>query len=167
MAAGSSRNRWFTAAVVAAVISLAALIGWFMIFRGPTTISAGTVDLDDARRIAAGRHIYDAQCATCHGTHLEGQPDWKSRRPDGRLPAPPHDDSGHTWHHPPDVLFAITKQGLVPPYAPADYATDMPAFGARLSDEEIWSVLAYIRSRWSDKIRAANAELERRFRANR
>lgn len=165
MAAASSRKPWRAAAIVATVALLGALIAWLTMLRGPT--GAGTPDLDDARRIAAGRRIYDSHCATCHGANLEGQPDWKSRRPDGRLPAPPHDDSGHTWHHPPAVLFAITKQGLVPPYAPANYASDMPAFGARLSDEEIWSALAYIRSRWSEKARAANADVERRFRANR
>ncbi len=165
MTAVSSRRPWLAAAIVAAVMLLGALTAWLTVFRGPT--GTGTPDLDDARRIAAGRGVYDAHCATCHGANLEGQPEWKTRRPDGRMPAPPHDDSGHTWHHPPAVLFAITKKGLVPPYAPAGYASDMPAFGERLSDEEIWSVLAYIRSRWSDKIRAANAELERQFRANR
>jgi len=57
------------------------------------------------------------------------------------LPAPPHDASGHTWHHPDSDLFGITKHGLGP-YAPAGYQSDMPAFGGTLSDEEIAAVLA-------------------------
>lgn len=120
-------------------------------------------DLDDAARIAAGQAVYARHCAGCHGASLEGQPNWTQRLPNGRLPAPPHDDSGHTWHHPMQVLFAITKHGLAPPHAPAGYESDMPAFGERLSDEEIWAVLAYIRSRWSDGVRRRHDELERQY----
>ena len=65
------------------------------------------------------------------------------------LPAPPHDASGHTWHHPDAVFFGIVKEGLVPgKYAPPQYESDMPAFGGILSSEEIRSVLAYIKSTW-------------------
>jgi mono/diheme cytochrome c family protein len=103
-------------------------------------------------RIAAGEAIFRSHCAACHGAKLEGQPEWRTRRPDGKLPAPPHDDSGHTWHHPPEQLFAITKFGLVPPNAPTGYASDMPAFAGKLSDGEIRAVLAYIRSRWSPEV---------------
>ncbi len=76
------------------------------------------------------------------------------------MPAPPHDESGHTWHHPDRVLFAITRNGLVPPYAPEGYASDMPAYAGRLSDDEIWAVLAFIKSRWTDpEVRAARAQM--------
>lgn len=124
--------------------------------------AAGAVapDLNDAARIGAGRGIYDRHCASCHGTNLEGQPNWTQRLPTGRLPAPPHDDSGHTWHHPSDMLFAITRNGLAPPYAPAGYASDMPAFGTVLTEDEIWNVLAYIRSRWSAEVRERHNALE-------
>jgi mono/diheme cytochrome c family protein len=59
--------------------------------------------------------------------------------PNGRLPAPPHDGSGHTWHH------------AVPPYAPPGYESDMPAFGTKLSDDEIWALLAFIKSYWRSR----------------
>ena len=109
--------------------------------------------------LALGEKLYSQQCASCHGANLEGQPDWRKRLPNGRLPAPPHDASGHTWHHPDEVLFGITKHGLVPPYAPAGYASDMPAFGGKLSDQEIRAVLAYIESRWSPELRKRRAEM--------
>lgn len=64
------------------------------------------------------------------------------------MPAPPHDETGHTWHHADSVLFGITKRGLVPPYAPPDYQSDMPGFARRLSDDDIWAVLAFIKSHW-------------------
>ncbi len=106
----------------------------------------------DPARLAAGENIYVQHCASCHGAKLEGQPEWRKRLPSGRFPAPPHDDSGHTWHHPQEVLFGITKHGLVPPYAPPGYESDMPAFAGKLSDDEIRAVLAYIESRWSDDV---------------
>jgi len=113
----------------------------------------------DASNAALGAKVYAQNCAACHGVKLEGQPDWRKRLANGRLPAPPHDDSGHTWHHRDDVLFAITKRGLVPPYAPSDYQSDMPAFGGVLSDEGIWAVLAYIKGQWSAQARQIRAEM--------
>ena len=115
--------------------------------------------------LLSGAKIYAQQCAVCHGAKLEWQPDWRRRLPNGRMPAPPHDESGHTWHHPDEVLFGITKHGLVPPYAPAGYESDMPAFAGKLSDEEIRSVLAWIASHWtSPEVVAARAEMLRNAR---
>lgn len=99
--------------------------------------------------VARGKPIYEQKCASCHGARLEGQPDWRQRLPNGRLPAPPHDASGHTWHHPDQVLIDITKHGLVPgKTAPEGYESDMPAFGTSLQDADIVAVLAYIKSSW-------------------
>lgn len=117
-------------------------------------------DSRDAARVALGERVYAQHCVSCHGAKLEGQPNWRSRQPNGRLPAPPHDESGHTWHHPDRMLFAITKNGLVPPYAPKGYESDMPAYAGRLSDEEIWAVLAFIKSRWTSReVREARAQM--------
>ncbi len=119
-------------------------------------------DPTNLEKVARGKSVYAQYCASCHGANLEGQPNWQDKLPTGRMPAPPHDASGHTWHHPDTVLFGITKHGLVPgKYAPPKYESDMPAFGNQLSDEEIWAVLAYIKHSWPDKIRAAQAELTR------
>jgi mono/diheme cytochrome c family protein len=115
--------------------------------------------------LAQGKQLYDLHCASCHGLKLEGQPNWRQRLANGRMPAPPHDESGHTWHHPDEVLFGITKHGLVPPYAPAGYPSDMPAFAGVLSDAEIRSVLAYIASHWtSAQVLEARKEMIRNAR---
>jgi mono/diheme cytochrome c family protein len=117
-------------------------------------------DAADAARVALGERLYAQQCASCHGANLEGQPNWRGRLPNGRLPAPPHDETGHTWHHPDRLLFAITKEGLVPPHAPAGYESDMPGFAGKLSDDEIWAVLAFIKSRWTSReVREARAQM--------
>ncbi|MDB5614556.1 MAG: cytochrome [Devosia sp.] len=98
-----------------------------------------------------GRSLYETNCASCHGAQFEGQPDWMSRLPNGRLPAPPHDETGHTWHHSDGQLFRIVKEGLAA-IAPG-YETDMPAFADRMTDDEIRAVIDFIKSTWPDRER--------------
>jgi mono/diheme cytochrome c family protein len=119
-------------------------------------------DPDDQQQVATGQSVYVRACASCHGAKLEGQPNWQERLPSGRLPAPPHDASGHTWHHPDALLFGMTKHGLLAgKYAPPGYESDMPAFAKILSDKEIWAVLAYIKSSWPPNIRKAQDKVTR------
>ena len=109
-----------------------------------------------------GAALYAANCASCHGKNLQGQPNWQERRADNTLPAPPHDDSGHTWHHPDSVLFAYTKfggQASLNENGLTAITSAMPAFEDILSDDEIRNTLAYIRSRWSERARKKQAEL--------
>ena len=127
---------------------------------------AGCGQQTDGTQVAQGQEIYAQHCAACHGAKLEGQPNWRERMANGRMPAPPHDESGHTWHHTDEVLFGITKHGLVPgKYAPPGYQSDMPAFGGTLSDTEIRAVLAFIQSHWKTKeVLDARAEMLRNAR---
>jgi len=150
-------QRWAPGLVVILII---AAVG-FGFFSEQASRSAGwRADPDNAERVAQGKQVYDRHCASCHGANLEGQPEWRKRKPDGRLPAPPHDESGHTWHHPDQMLFEITKYGLIPPNAPDGYQSDMPAFNGMLSDTEIWAVLSYIKSRWPAQARQVQAEID-------
>lgn len=139
------------------------LIGVLALLGAGATVFAirtGGADAETERTssatIALGRTVYAEQCASCHGENLEGQPDWKRRLPSGRLPAPPHDDSGHTWHHGDGVLFRITKEG--PAAVVGDgYESDMPGFRHVLSDDEIRAALEFIKSTWSDRARQVQA----------
>ncbi len=110
-----------------------------------------------SEHLALGRGVYQAHCAACHGADLEGQPNWRKRGADGLLPAPPHDETGHTWHHSDSQLFAMTKHGTAALVGPG-YETTMTGFGEVLSDTEIRAVLAYIKSRWPETIRRRQAE---------
>ena len=139
----------------AALVAIAAGAGWFL---WPRAGAVPRIDPGDAVQVARGQAVYAAQCARCHGVNLEGQPNWRVQLPNGRLPAPPHDASGHSWHHPDADLFGITRQGLAA-YAPAGYQSDMPAFGGALGDADIAAVLAFIKSRWPADIRARQARL--------
>ena len=113
---------------------------------------ASTSGIASVEVVSQGRQIYSDQCAACHGTDLEGQPDWRSPLPSGRLPAPPHDASGHTWHHPDDVLFRIVREGTAAVVG-GGYESDMPGFADVLSDADIRAVLDYIKSTWPERER--------------
>jgi mono/diheme cytochrome c family protein len=110
-----------------------------------------------------GQAVYAKHCATCHGANLEGQPNWRQRLPSGNFPAPPHDQSGHTWHHPDPYLFETTKYGWQR-FAPQGYTSTMLGFKDVLSDAEIWAVLAFIKSHWPPSIQEQQERLNTRHR---
>ena len=135
-------------------------ISWLM----PVLLSmASPVAADhnwEHRDIVAGQSLYAENCASCHGANLEGQPNWQSPNADGVLPAPPHDEAGHTWHHDDALLFEYTKLGgavALEIRGVAGFNSGMPAFGETLTDDEIWDILAYIRSTWSERERGVQA----------
>ncbi len=102
----------------------------------------------DRNQIAAGRAIYVTHCASCHGPNAEGAPNWKTPDADFNFPPPPHDDTGHTWHHSDQVLFEITRDGFADPLKPGS-PKRMPPFGDKLNDADIRAVIAYFKSLWS------------------
>jgi mono/diheme cytochrome c family protein len=97
----------------------------------------------DANRLESGEQIYAANCASCHGAELEGEPNWQQPKEDGSLPAPPHDSGGHTWHHPDELLLDIIANGGDPAFG-----ATMPGFQGQLSEDEMVAVLDFIRSQW-------------------
>ncbi len=114
---------------------------------------------DDLKVVAAGELVYQAQCAACHGVELEGQPNWRQRDDAGMLPAPPHDASGHTWHHADDLLFEITKYGAAVVINDPGYQSNMPVYDKVLSDEDIIAVLSYIKNTWPEEQRSWQEEV--------
>ena len=125
--------------------------------------SASTAAADhswDHRDINAGRSLYADNCASCHGASLEGQPNWQSADADGVLPAPPHDPTGHTWHHDDALLFEYTKLGgaaALQIRGVSGFNSGMPGFADTISDDEIWDILAYIRSTWTPREQGVQA----------
>ncbi len=113
----------------------------------------------EADNITGGRELYLDFCATCHGVNLEGAPDWQTPGPDGQLPAPPHDETGHTWHHGDAFLFGYVKMGgqAVLDDLGVRYDSGMPPFDGVLGDAEIEAILAYIKSTWPPRVREYQA----------
>lgn len=154
----SPDRRWVARILVAAAsilaLAAAAWAAWSYVERRVA---------EAARRetIARGEALYGVHCGKCHGAKLEGQPDWQSPLPTGRLPGPPHDASGHTWHHPDGVLFRITKEGPAAVVG-GGYESDMPGFADALGDDGIRAVLEFIKSTWPEREREYQAEMSRR-----
>lgn len=146
--------------VIALGVAGAAIAGgWWALSGGGKTAPA-------AFDVATGARLYAENCASCHGAELEGQPDWRTVGADGVPPAPPHNETGHTWHHGDGVLFAYTKLGGKVALARqgVDFNSGMPAFGDSLSDQQIGDILAYIKSTWPDRqrdVQAARSDAER------
>ena len=116
---------------------------------------------DDAKLVTLGQQVYEARCASCHGVRLEGQANWRQPGADGLLPAPPHDASGHTWHHPDEMLFRITKYGVARAAKLPNHASAMPAFEGVLSDTEIVAALSWIKSQWPPSVQSRHDALNR------
>ena len=88
---------------------------------------------------AKGKVTYGTYCVSCHGASGKG---------DGPAAATlnpkPRDltDKAHMAKHKDDYLFEIIKKGGVA----VGKSAVMPPWGTALKDEDIWSVVAYIRS---------------------
>ena len=108
-----------------------------------------------------GGALYQMHCAACHGAALEGAPDWQLPGPDGRLPAPPHDETGHTWHHADRFLTDYVARGGQAVLDDLGVAWDsgMPAFSDILSEAEITAILDHIKSHWSPEILAIQSRM--------
>ena len=109
--------------------------------------------------IEQGKALYAETCAACHGANLEGQDNWQSQGDGETPPAPPHDQTGHTWHHGDALLFNYTKLGGKETLARQgmEFNSGMPGFGETLTDQEIWNIIAFIKSTWPDRIKEVQA----------
>lgn len=125
-----------------------------------STTAPNRPDLYDPELVAQGETLYAQYCASCHGVNLGGEPNWRERKPDGTFPAPPHDETGHTWHHGDEYLFLYTNLGGAA-LANGRFQSAMPGFGEQLSDHQIWAIIAYIKSQWPPQIRDAQERRQR------
>ena len=135
-------------AVIAIVLVGTILLFWNTTLSGNAPVVMGgtavpPVPTLDADTVTEGKLLYAQQCDSCHGTALQGVPDWKKRLAGGPLPPPPHDSSGHTWHHEDSLLLSIIANGGDP-----KYNSKMPAFQATLTEAQRVAILEFIKSAW-------------------
>ena len=105
-----------------------------------------------AKAAQVGQEVFVSNCAVCHGLGGEEQRDSHIRKEDGTLPPPPLNGDGHTWHHADGLLYRIVSQDgriFEDPNYPS-FKSGMPAFGDRLTRQEVIAVLTYIKSLWGD-----------------
>ena len=100
-------------------------------------------------QVAAGRRVFESNCATCHGSEAQGLvEDWRAREPDGSFPPPPLNGSAHAWHHPRSVLLQVINEGG------EQLGGKMPPFSDHLREDEKLAAIAYFQDFWSEEIYA-------------
>ena len=92
--------------------------------------------------IAAGKAAYDASCAACHGNRAQGAVKAKLmisiiEEQGGKQPPDLIDDQ---WDYGSSdgEIYAVMKRGLPP--------TMMPGFGGAIPDDDLWSIVNYLRT---------------------
>lgn len=118
---------------------------------------SANVSTSPARAVLVdGETTYNTYCAACHGISGEGQnpEDPYAKDENGKFLAPPHNDTGHTWHHDDDLLIRIINDGGTG----GNQFNVMPAFGELLSKDQIEAVLAYIKTFWTEEKRTSQKE---------
>jgi mono/diheme cytochrome c family protein len=124
---------------------------------GPVAIEAVPTVPPSDTYLAAGQRNYNTYCAHCHGYAGEGQHpatiDQTQRYGYNLVPA--HDDTGHTWQHPDQLLFEVTKYGIRSPLN----LYRMTPFDEQLSDDEIFGVIDYMKTFWTEQQRDYQQQL--------
>jgi mono/diheme cytochrome c family protein len=133
-----------------AAASLLALV-FYLSSPDEQATAVATLTPNDKAMVSLGKEIYAQNCASCHGTKLEGQANWRQRDANGYMLAPPHNESGHSWHHSDDYLFSMTKYGIEKMIG-KKYPNNMPVYEGQLSDEKIIAALSYIKSTWPRRV---------------
>ncbi|MBV9318763.1 MAG: c-type cytochrome [Mycobacterium sp.] len=142
---------------IAAALTVTIVGGWAAALLAPSP-PMHIADANDVETVMRGKQIYSGHCASCHGRYLQGQALWQLVDDYAGRRAPAHDETGHTWQHPDEDLFEMTKYGRFTT-APPGYRPGMPAFAHDLADPDILAVLAYIKARWPLGLRVAQALL--------
>ena len=134
-------------------------IGLLILFVVPTVaIASGQPASTDPApaNVAQGQQIYQQYCAACHGQQAEGAANWNKPDEKGEMPPPPHDETGHTWRHSDAMLFKMIAKGWRHPFNNTERLT-MPAFEDALTEQEIQSVIEYLKTLWTDEQRTYQA----------
>jgi mono/diheme cytochrome c family protein len=133
------------------VIFLLLLVGvaaWSLRSRGQARMNGiNAADATNQQLVSLGQQLYVTRCAGCHGSRLEGQPNWQQPQANGSMPAPPLDATGPSRQRTDQQLFSIIADGGKT-ITPQGTTSGMPAFGGSLSDEQIWALVSYIKSTW-------------------
>ena len=143
-----------------AVMAMAAVFGSIRIFYSAAQLSgskeaaqpSATVPVEEksdlSKALARGAKVYATSCRPCHG-------DRQGRGSIGR--AHPHNEMGHTWHHPDAQLKEWILHGK-----PGPGFSIMPGF-KYLRGHDVEAVLALIKTWWTDEQREIQEDFSWRY----
>lgn len=101
-----------------------------------------------AEMLTKGADLYATYCQPCHGDRQgKGTTSGTS----------PHNEKGHTWHHPDMQLKDWTLNGK------PGFRQEMPAFKGMLTEKDVEAILAFIKSWWTPEQREIQADITRRY----
>lgn len=129
--------------LAAAGAVLLAAVGWWMHDTG-YLLSDSVVAVTPAQ-VTTGRGLYAANCAICHGTDLEGAPDWRPTL--AGVAPPPHTADGPAARRHDTYLIRMVRDGSAVMHDDRN-RDGMPAFANLLSNREIHAVVAFLKERW-------------------
>jgi mono/diheme cytochrome c family protein len=127
------RTVWFTSAVAVLSLSLVTFVAAAQ--QHPDAAKLKKPVAASPASIAAGKKLYDSQCASCHGA--TGKGDGKA----GALLKPtPSDLTDADWKHgqTDGEIFTIIRDGSP--------QTGMRGYGSRIPANDIWNLVNYVRS---------------------
>lgn len=104
--------------------------------------------LDSAQMLARGAKLYATSCRPCHG-------DRHGKGSIGR--AHPHNEKGHSWHHPDGQLEEWILHGK-----PGPGISVMPGFNY-FSEDDAEAILVFIKTWWTAEQREMQADISRRY----
>jgi mono/diheme cytochrome c family protein len=106
----------------------------------------------DPEIVALGSRLFEQNCSPCHGRQAVGENPatplggWKVGV--GQV-APALNGTGHTWHHPPSYHVRIIRDGSTLE------GSRMIGWDKRMTDFDIFAVIAYFESLWPPHLKAA------------
>ncbi|MCK5885281.1 MAG: cytochrome c [Alcanivorax sp.] len=102
----------------------------------PSEFTNTVTNLDEVQQ------LFMRSCANCHGTLAEGR---ISRADFFQPPAPDFTALSYRQVDPAYLFWRIAEGKMVEPYR--SMGSVMPAWGAHLSDKQIWQMIAYLQTR--------------------
>ncbi len=99
-------------------------------------------DLDSVTRVRQGRELFATRCASCHGHPSEGR---SPRASFFDPPAPTFTATRYRSLDPAYLYWRIEQGKTVEPFL--SRGSVMPAWGAHFSEEQVWSLVAFLRWR--------------------
>lgn len=123
--------------VLSSAVLLAAILLTTMDVAGQAPAGTGktAVKPSTPKSVAAGASLFRAHCRSCHGNDAKGN---GPEAPSGSKPA---DLTDGTWAHGSTdaEIFEVIRSGVGPKF-------DMKGFRSRLTPDEMWSLVHYLRS---------------------